>query len=171
MANGNGRVRNPLISGVIDEVDVRIARLLGGIDDAAERVAETLQQVEAEVARDERIVRRAVGVTTGGAAPFSVALDLGQTPAGTAMLVTSVSFFEASLNGTVAGVVYLNDPTASDINFAVFGNTSGLGAAGIGSNADFYIPENTKITARVIGGATGRSVAAVLHGKAVSIEP
>lgn len=171
--NGNGSrmLRNPLIGGVLDEVDVRIARLLGGIDDAAERIAESVQEVEAEIARDERVIRRGVGVTAGAGNDARIDLRLS-AGLGAGLMIDTISFWAVGA-GALTGYLYLDqDPNANtfDSNLIVYGHGA-FAASAVGGEVNMYVPNNRQLSARVVGTAAGQACGCAIFGRILSVQP
>lgn len=168
--NGNGSrmMRNPLVAGVMDEVDVRIARLLGGIDDAAERIAESAQQVEAEIARDERVIRKFNASSGGGTTTIQ---DMGMSAQlGTALVIDQITF-STSAPGITSAALYLDDPQCADPGNIIFGGIDGFGASQFSRQTNMYIPAGRNLSARMVTNAGSFVHTCVLFGRILSIEP
>ena len=158
----NGFLRSGVADQVRGEVDVRLAQLLTGLNDAAESISESGQEVQAETERDARSIIKDSTIATSLTATLS---NLGGPPPGTAWLVTQVCAFSTTRMWWAS--IGLDDPNMG-INSLIWGAPDWSGA-NRSERVDFYIPAGRKVFAQIGVTAVGDAAAMVLHVKQLSI--
>lgn len=159
----NGFLRSGVADQVRGEVDVRLAQLLTGLNDAAESISESVQEVQAETERDVRSIIKDSTISTSFTATLS---NLGGPPPGTAWLVTQVSAFSTTRMWWAR--IGLDDPNMG-IDSHIWGVPEIAAGTSRSERVDFYIPAGRKVFAQIGVSAVGDAAAMVLHVKQLSI--
>lgn len=169
----NGFLRGGVADQVRGEVDVRIAQLISALDSTAERIAESVQEIQAEVAQDERFFRAAVGATKAGS--FTTLLDLGVTALGSITVIDCISWYVAGSQG-VGSFLYFNDQTDVTanveppiVNLAFAHDTLQTQATTV-TGMHLLVPPATRLTGRVAGSRQD-NCAMIVSGRQLAIQP
>lgn len=164
---GGSILRSGVADQVRQEVDIRIAQILSGLETHAEAITAALTRAEVETVEEQRVTRR----VNGRSVAATIDSDFGILSVSAGFIIDQITYYAS---GSVSsGSLYLDDPTfTASPDKLIHGNViPGFTGNYISTTTNIYVPAGRRISSRISAAAGNTDFATVLSGRFLDRQP